>query len=81
MIHASVGANIQTQEEMARFKAYGATQLVASTEIDTAAKLARFKREADELGLRRRSWFTATAVSAESETACSTELIARFVHP
>jgi putative protease len=52
VIHASVGANIQTQADMVRFKSYGATQLVASTEIDTVAELARFKREADELGLK-----------------------------
>jgi putative protease len=52
IIHASVGANIQTKEEMARFQSYGATQIVASTEINTVAKLTRFKAEADSLGLK-----------------------------
>jgi U32 family peptidase len=51
VMHASVGCNIQSREDMVRFKSYGAAQLVASTEIDTVAKLTRFKQEADELGL------------------------------
>ncbi|MFZ2447872.1 MAG: U32 family peptidase [Syntrophobacteraceae bacterium] len=51
VIHASVGCNIRTREEMACHKDYGATQIVASSEIDTVDKLRTFKESADGLGL------------------------------
>lgn len=51
VIHASVGCNIRDAEEMAAYKAHGATQIVASTQIDTVEKLRIFKAEADRLGL------------------------------
>ena len=51
VIHASVGCNIQNREEMEYYRDAGATQIVASTEIDTVEKLSKFKNEADEVGV------------------------------
>ena len=51
VIHASVGCNIQTREEMEYHRAAGATQIVASTEIDTIQKTSAFKNDADSVGV------------------------------
>jgi U32 family peptidase len=51
VIHASVGCNIQTREQMEYYREDGATQIVASTEIDTVQKLKAYKKTADEVGV------------------------------
>jgi len=51
VIHASVGCNIQTKKEMEYYREAGATQIVASTEIDTVQKLKQYKEDADDVGV------------------------------
>ena len=51
VIHASVGCNIQTREEMEYHREAGAAQIAASTEIDTVQKTSAFKNGADSVGV------------------------------
>ncbi len=51
MIHASVGCNIRTGEELAGYQMVGVSHVAAGTEIDTPDKLRRYKAEADKIGL------------------------------
>ena len=51
VIHASVGCNIRSKGEMEYYREAGASQVVASTEINTVEKLAYFKKQADEVGV------------------------------
>jgi putative protease len=51
VIHASVGCNIQTKKDMEYYHQAGATQIVASTEINTVEKLKKYKADADDVGV------------------------------
>ncbi|MFZ2445669.1 MAG: U32 family peptidase [Syntrophobacteraceae bacterium] len=51
IIHASVGCNIKTRDQIAQYQAYGATQVVVGTEIKTVETLRNFKAAADSLGV------------------------------
>ena len=51
VIHASVGCNIQTKKQMEYYHQAGATQIVASTEINTVQKLKKYKEDADDVGV------------------------------
>ena len=51
VIHASVACNIQTKEEMEFYKNIGATQIVASTELNSFKKIKKIKKDADDIGV------------------------------
>ena len=51
VIHASVGCNIRKSSQMAQYKQFGASQIVASAEIESADKLRALKQAADRIGL------------------------------
>lgn len=50
-IHASVGCNITSREEMERFREAGATQFVVSTELRTFEEVMEIKGASDEVGM------------------------------
>jgi putative protease len=50
-IHASVACNIRDHASMARARAAGATQFVASTALSSYERIAALKRTADEVGI------------------------------
>ena len=68
VIHASVGCNIQTKKEMEYYREAGATQIVASTEIDTVQKLKQYKEDADDVGVL-------TEIRITSYNVCYTKLL------
>ncbi len=66
VIHASVGCTSRPVRRWPANKDYGATQIVASSEIDTVEKLRAFKESTDSLGLGAEVLVpTATGASAE----------------